>query len=245
MSAASATRTLTVVVPAYNEEANLAAAVAEIHAACRGRVADYEIVVVDDGSRDGTGALADALAAADPRVRALHNRPNRGLGGAYKAGVAAARHAHVMMVPGDNSHPAEGVTPIIDRIGEADIVIPYVTNPESRGFARRVVSRAYTLLHNALFRLRVPYYNGLVVHRTALLRSITIETDGFAYQSEALVKLLRGGASFVSVGVVIDEGPQHRSTAFRPKNVMRVGVAVLRLAADVYGPRGARTRRPA
>lgn len=227
-------RTLTVVVPAYNEEAHVADAVAEARKAVAGRVDDWEIVVVDDGSADSTPTIVDRLAADDPRVRAVHNRPNRGLGGAYKAGVAAARCAHVMMVPGDNAHPAAGIVPIVERIGEADIVVPYVTNAHTRPFARRVVSRAYTTLLNLLFGLRVPYYNGLVVHRTDLLRAITIETDSFAYQAEALVKLLRGGASFVAVGVVIDEGPSHSSTAFRPRNVARVCRTILRLVRDVH-----------
>jgi len=229
-----APRTLTVVVPAYNEEDHLAGAVAEVHKAAAGRLADYEIVVVNDRSTDGTGALADRLAASDERLRVVHNRENRGLGGAYKAGVAAARHAHVMMVPGDDAHPADGIAPIIDRIGEADIVIPFVTNTGIRRPSRRIVSRAFVLLMNGLFGLRIPYYNGLVVHRTDLLRTIRIETDSFAYQAEALVKLLRRGASWVAVGVPIAERPDQGSSAFRPRNVMRVGTTILRLLREEY-----------
>jgi glycosyltransferase involved in cell wall biosynthesis len=216
------------VVPCLNEEKNIAATIAEIRGAAA-KLQDYEIVVVDDGSTDRTGAIADEMSRADAHVRAVHNPRNLGFGGAYKVGVANARMPFAIMVPGDNNHPADGITPILDRLGEADIVIPYVSNPEVRGPARRLISGAFTGLLNVLFGLRVPYYNGLVLHRTDLLRLITIETDGFAYQSEALIKLLRRGATSTSVPVPVAQRGDHSTRAFRLKNVLRVLETILRL----------------
>src|SRR5881409_388427 len=81
---------LSVVIPMYNEEAYVERSVAAARAVLEGMGAEWEIVVVDDASTDGTGALADGLARSDPRVRVVHNPVNRRLGGALRAGYAAA-----------------------------------------------------------------------------------------------------------------------------------------------------------
>lgn len=215
------------VVPCYNEEANVAATVAEIVTAAGGAgLASYEIILVDDGSRDGTADAIRALAAARPQVQPVYNPRNLGLGGAYKVGVAAARGVRVMMIPGDNAHPAHGIVPILAAAGAADMVIPYVTNPEVRGPARRLASRGFVALMNGLFRLQVPYYNGLVVHRLDRLREIEIETDSFAYQAEAIAKLLKRGADYTTVGVEISAREHGGTKAFRISNLVNVARAL-------------------
>ena len=216
------------IVPALNEEKNIAGTVAEI---CRAAeiLDDYELVLVDDGSQDRTGEIIDNLAVSNPRVRALHNPKNLGMGGAYKVGIVQVRLPYVIMIPGDNCHPASSILAILGSVGEADVVIPYVKNTHVRTLARRVISTSYTRLLNTLFWLNVPYYNGVVLHRTDLVRNITIETDGFAYQAESLIKILRKGASSVSVPIVLSETGDRNSRAFRFKNIMTVGETIWRL----------------
>ena len=222
------------VVPCYNEAANLGGTVAEIEASARqAGLTSYEIVLVDDGSRDGTAEIVRELAATKPHVRPVINPRNLGLGGAYKAGVAAAGGQHVMMGPGDNAHPAHGITPIIAAAGTADMVIPYVTNPEVRNFPRRLASRGFVVVMNRLFGLRVPYYNGLVVHKLDRLREIEIETDSFAYQAEAIVKLLKRGADFAVVGVEINTREHGTTKAFRASNLIKVLRALMDLKRRV------------
>jgi glycosyltransferase involved in cell wall biosynthesis len=219
---------VTFVVPALNEERNIVDTIAEIRFAAE-NLDDYEIVVVNDGSTDRTGEISDSLAQQSADVRVIHNARNVGFGGAYKVGAAAARMPYVIMIPGDNNHPAPGITPILDRLGEADIVIPYVSNPQVRGVKRQLISNTYTFLLNTIFRLKVPYYNGLVLHRTDLLHTITIGTNGYAYQSEALIKLLRYGATSVAVPVALSEQGDQRTRAFKLRNVMRVAETIWRL----------------
>ena len=222
------------VVPCYNEAPNVSGTVEEIEKSAReAGLRSYEIVLVDDGSSDGTAGVIAGLAQSRPYVRSVVNRRNLGLGGAYKAGVAAASGVHVMMVPGDNAHPAHGISPIIAAADRADMVIPYVTNPEVRSFMRRLASRGFVVIMNTLFGLEVPYYNGLVVHRLDLLREIEIETDSFAYQAEAVVKLLRRGANFRTVGVEINTREHGNTKAFRVSNVINVLKALLDLKRRV------------
>jgi glycosyltransferase involved in cell wall biosynthesis len=221
--------TLTVIVPALDEEAHIADTVDEIRAGVEGRFDDWEILLFDDGSTDRTGAIMDELAAGDPRLRVTHNPRPRNLGGVYKQGVAAARCGYLVMIPGDNENPASAMIPIFDAVGEADIVLPYPENSAVRGPIRHGISKAYTRLFNVLFGLDVPYYNGTVVHRTDLVRSVEIETDSFAYQGEVLIKLLRRGASFVPVGIRIEPSVGRESKALRMKNVFGVGRALIGL----------------
>jgi glycosyltransferase involved in cell wall biosynthesis len=228
--------TLSVIMPALNEEAHLADAIDEATRAVEGRFSDWEILVFDDGSTDRTGAIADEIAAKNPRVRVTHNGSPKNLGGVYKQGVEMARFEYVVMVPGDNENPASSLVDALDAVGKAEIVLPYV-DKSNRSRFRSGVSRAYVGLMNTVFGLRVRYYNGTVIHRTENVRSIRIKTDSFAYQSEALIKLLRRGKSFVEVPVVIERASSKESKAFRPKNIYGVAAALVRLMIEVHGPR--------
>lgn len=211
------------IVPCYNESKNLADTIAELMIAAReANLAHYEIVVVDDCSTDNTLAVAKRLAADNSSIQVVANPVNLGYGGAYKNGVKHAHGVYAITIPGDNAHPANGISPILRRAGDADVIIPYVVNPEVRSELRRLISRTFTGIFNSLFGHHVPYYNGLVLYRTKLLRSIEIKTDGFAFQAEAITRLLTAGATYTTVGVEIAEHKHGGTTAFRLKNIYRV-----------------------
>jgi glycosyltransferase involved in cell wall biosynthesis len=209
--------------------------VREAVAAMRDRFGDYELLLFDDGSTDRTGKIMDELTAADPRhVRVTHNPTPRNLGGVYTQGIALARMDYVLMVPGDNENPGHALQAPFDAIGRADIVLPYPVNSDVRGAARHLVSRAYVGLLNRLFGLRVRYYNGTVIHRTANLKALPIKTSSFAYQAEILIKLLCAGKSFVEIPIRIDPPKEgRRSRAFRWRNMVQVGRTLGDLFVDL------------
>jgi dolichol-phosphate mannosyltransferase len=95
-------RSLSFVIPAYNEAANIGAAVREALAAGARHAPEFEVIVVDDGSADGTAEAAAEAAAGDPRVRVVRHPANRGVGEALKTGFAEARCDLVYWFPGDN-----------------------------------------------------------------------------------------------------------------------------------------------
>ncbi|HZV01573.1 MAG TPA: glycosyltransferase family 2 protein [Planctomycetota bacterium] len=237
--------TLSVVIPALNEERHVADAVRDVTFAIGERFADWELLLFDDGSTDRTGAIMDALAAVNPRVRVTHNPHPRNLGGVYKQGIALARFEYLLMVPGDNENPWHALIAPFDALGLADIVVPY-NKGSNRGWFRNLVSRSYTTLVNALFGLRLAYYNGTVIHRTENLKNLTVQTDSFAYQTEILIKLLRAGKSRVEVPVRIESRAGRRTKAFRWKNLVGVARALWGLVEEVYfSPRATRARRGA
>lgn len=221
---------LTFVVPCYNEAANIPVVISEIEAAASAiGTSTFEINIVDDCSTDDSAKIVGSLAAEKPYLKLIRNQKNLGFGGAYKEGVKAATGVYVIMVPGDNAHPRASLIPILRKAGEADIIIPFVINPQTRSWQRRAISWAFTRLMNTIFRLDVPYFNGTVLHKTDLLKTIDIRTNGFAYQAEALIRLLQSGATYLSVGVEIVEPRNKATTAFKPRNVYRVAHTIFRL----------------
>lgn len=220
---------ISVVIPAYNEAANLAAAVESACAAAEKHFRDYEILVIDDASTDGTGELADRLAAANPRVKVTHNAENKGFGYNYRLGARQAAMDYVGVLPGDNEITAESVDAIFALTGTADMVLPYHANAAERSLFRRALSGAFTALINLLFGHSLRYYNGPVIHRRELLASAPMTTDGFAYQAEILLHLLRRGHSYVETGMNIRSRQHGHSKALYPVNVWRVFSTVGRL----------------
>lgn len=227
-----------VVVPAYNEgELIRNTYLNVVEAIPAGKT--FEVLLINDASQDDTGAIADAIAAECEHCQALHNPRNLNLGGSYKRGVELARGEYVIMVPGDNSFPADSIRAMLEEAGKADIIIQYHANMDDyRAAYRTVISKSFTATMNLTFGLRLPYYNGIVLHRTDILRTIEIKTGGFFYQAEALVKLLKKGHSFEKKAVIVcehaHEHDERTPAAIKPKNIINVARDFLRLVKEIY-----------
>jgi len=220
---------ITFLVTALDEEEEIEATVKTIRGAQPERFGDYEILLVNDGSTDSTPAIMDRLAVEDSHVRVVHNPRNLGLGGAYKNGLRYARMQHVMWISGDNAETSDSIENITSHAGEAEIVIPVLVDQTGRPWLRRFTSRTFTFVVNTLFGLTIRYYNGAVLHRTDLVKSVDILTNSFAYQAEALIKLLRHGHSFVEVPYRSTTYDGAFSYAMRPRNLCLVCRALGRL----------------
>lgn len=225
--------TLSIVIPALNEEANISAAVSEVIKAVEGRCSEYELLLFNDGSRDRTGERMEQMAQRNSRIRVFHNAVPLNTGAVFQKGVSLARYEYVMMVPGDNENPSQALIGPMAAIGQADLIIAYTANPEVRPWVRRLISWTYQRLLNLLFGLRLKYYNGTSIYRTADLRRITIRSTSFAHLAERLIKLIRSGCSYVEVGIRIVPPSGRRSKAFRWKNLIGVSGSILKLFYEV------------
>ena len=217
------TPSLSIVIPAYNEADNILPTLENVTAAVSSLSLDAEILVVDDGSRDGTSDLVRAYAQRFPTVTLLVNERNMGFGWTYRRGVQAATRDHIVMVHGDNAWPADTLRRFFSHVGDADIIIGYTRDMwHSRPLARTLLSKTFTFAVNAITRRRLKYYNGLQIHRADVLKSLRIQSSGYGFQAEVLVKALRRTTTFVEVPMELTERVEGESKAFRVKNLVDV-----------------------
>jgi dolichol-phosphate mannosyltransferase len=227
---ASRSSSLTVFVPALNEERHIEASVGTILKALATTIDDYEVVIVDDGSTDATGSIIDRLAASKRYVRALHHSQRKGLGAAYVTAVEVATKSHFVFIPGDESWPHDSIVELFRNLGRADVVTSYATNPWARkgGLARRFISSGYTVVLNLLHGLNLQYYNGLTIYPIAYLRTNPIHTFGFGFASEALLQAIYRGMSYVEIALPIQELEGGISKAVTVKNIASVASTIVR-----------------
>ena len=224
---------ISVVIPVLNEVGSLEDAVTSVLIALGDRFGSYEVLIIDDGSSDGTGVIADRLASANPSIKVIHHRRNMGLGYSYRVGVEAASKEYIGWFPGDNEMELKTLEGMFDSIGQADIVLPYIVNPWDRASHRRFLSWAFIATMNLLFGLGLRSYNGLAIHRTELMRTAISKTSGYAFLAEVLVRLIRAGHTYVEVPNHYRPRESGRTKAFRGKNVASVVTTVLRLLWEV------------
>jgi glycosyltransferase involved in cell wall biosynthesis len=201
--------------PAHNEEANLAGLVAEALETLPGLADTFEIVVVDDGSRDATGRIADELAAASPGVvRAVHHPTNLGYGAALRSGFRAAEFEHVAFTDGDRQFHVVDVGRLIERMAEADrpdVVVGFRIK-RADPLVRTVYARLYRLANRVFFGLRVRDVDcACKLFRREALEGIGVESGGAFFSAELLIKLQAAGRTVAEVGV-----PHYPRTAGSP-----------------------------
>jgi glycosyltransferase involved in cell wall biosynthesis len=222
VNTSSPSRSISFLVTAMNEEALIATVVDQIEAVAAAHCSEHELILINDGSVDATGRIMDESAKQHAHMRVLHNESNLGLGASYRRGVQEARCEYVMLLCGDGGLPADSLPAILERVGDADIVIPFMTNlKEIKTRSRFYLSRAYTGLLNLFAGLKLRYYNGLAVHRVDAVRELDIKTDRFGFQGEILIKLIRQGHSYVEVGVKGAE-KANRSSALQLRNLLNM-----------------------
>lgn len=197
MSAAPA---LSVVLPAYNEEALLDGCVRQLHAALASLQVAAEIIIVNDGSRDRTKEIADRLAADLPGVIALH-QANQGIGGAFRAGTTRATGDYLILWPADMPAEPADLAPYTKQFGQADVIVGVREQRLGYNPLMRVNAWLYPKLVATLFGLRLRDVNWIHAYRRSLFTRITLTQRGIPMLVEALVRLRDLGASFVEVDV--------------------------------------------
>ena len=199
-----------IVVPTYNERDNVAAFVDAVLEVVR----DGQVLIVDDNSPDGTGILADALAAADQRVSVLHREEKAGLGAAYRAGfVEALRHPEclrVVQMDSDFSHAPQDLPRLLQALEAGSQLVlgsRYVPGGSTPGWSlrRRLISRVGSLVARGV--LLLPYHDltgGFKAWRRETLAEIDLESgyaQGYGFQVEMTWLAHRSGARITEVPI--------------------------------------------
>ena len=192
---------LSIVLPCFDEAPNVAAAVAEARSAAGAVAADYEIVVVDDGSSDDTRAVADALAVLDRGVRVVAHEVNRGYGAAVRSGIAATTADWVLLTDGDLQFDLGQLTRFVPLTADHDLVIGYRVGRADPA-VRRLAARAWNRLMRVSFGVRVRDVDcAFKLARGPAVRALALYSDGAMISTELLVRAARAQWRIAELGV--------------------------------------------
>lgn len=196
------TRGISIVLPAHNEEAVLADTLNHCVATLSEIAPDYEIIVVDDGSNDQTGAIAEEFAAANPRIRVVHNRPQRGYGGALIAGFEAMTRPLAFFMDADGQFDIRDLAELIALHEQGHRAVLGYRLKRQDSPLRKFNAWGWKLLVSTLFGLHVRDVDcAFKLYDTSLVRAVQVTADGAMVNTEMLVKLTRMGVPFVQAPV--------------------------------------------
>jgi glycosyltransferase involved in cell wall biosynthesis len=223
--------------PALNEEDNVAPIVEEALTILPLYADELEITVVDDGSSDRTGAIADELATKDPRVRVIHHGTRRGYGGAVRSGLQAATKPWVFFTDGDRQFALEDLALLIAASDGADAVVGFRrkrADPARRLFVAWVYNHLISALFGGGWRdvdCAFKLFRREVFDRVPLER---IHSNGAFFSPELLITLRRAGIRVRQVGVRHFPRTAHEPKGASPRVIMRAIRDLLRLRARLW-----------
>lgn len=250
----AAHETLTLFFPMWNEEEMIertVSAAREIgeELVLSGRIADYEILLVDDCSTDATGEIADRLAKDDEHLRVVHHAVNQKLGGSIRTGLAEATGDLVLYTDADmpfdltQLHKALRLAEIYD----ADIVSAYRHDRTGEGAKRALYSYVYNTLAKLLLRLKMRDVNfAFKLIRRRVLQHLELRSGGSFIDVELLAKSQRMGFHIIQFGVDYFPRARGTSTLSSPKVIVDIVREFIELYADIRRTRpvaGLSTRR--
>ena len=223
---------LTVVVPMFNEEAYLLRTVAAARRVLERMGGAHEIVLVDDGSTDRTGEIADGLAREDARVKVVHNGRNRGLGGSLRAGYAAATGDLILYTDADLPFDFDEVERAVRLLEyqQADVLSAYRFDRRLEGLQRHLYTSVYSALVRVLFGIKVRDVNfAFKLFRRALLERVHLQSEGSFIDAEFLIRCRRAGAHIIQIGVDYFPRTRGSSSLASPRVVGRILAEMFRL----------------
>lgn len=192
---------VSVFLPCHNEEGNVERVTAALDAELSKVAERHEIVVVDDGSRDHTGEIADRLAAANPHLKVVHHPVNRGYGAAVISGIRACHEPWVVLCDGDGQFEASDIERLAAKVPQYDVVVGNRTR-RADPLMRRINGKAWTVLMRLLLGIRISDIDcGLKLFRRDLLEGIELQAKGAMISAELMAQLAGRGAKICEVDV--------------------------------------------
>ena len=227
--------TLSLIMPAYNEAPTLEDAVRHALRAADALRAPYELVIVNDASRDDTGAVAEALRRRHAgTIRVVHNRINRRLGGAILRGIRLARAERCLVCYVDSPQNTTQMRAFLRASSErADIVAGYRTRRVGYSWWMRLASRAYWWMLRLLFHTRLRDLTWVCLYRKAIFKKLRIRFRWVTFFPEVLLKAERAGFRLAEVRCDMRPRTQGIATVSRPQVIVRAWWDTLRLWGEL------------
>jgi glycosyltransferase involved in cell wall biosynthesis len=225
---------ISAILPAFNEEENIATATMRMAAVLKSLpLSQWEVIIVDDGSTDRTGEIADQLASQDARIRVFHHPLNLGYAEALKTGFTNARYQLVFYTDSDNQFDFSELKNLLPLIEDADIVCGfriYRFDP----LTRLVLSWGFNLLVRIMFRIKIRDIDcAFKLFRREVFDKVKIESKKFFVDAEVLAKARYYGFRMVEIGVRHYPRPAGRSSV-RPSHIPSTLAELARMWFNIY-----------
>ncbi len=192
---------VSVFLPCHNEEGNIERVATALEAELPRITQQHEIVVVDDGSCDRTGEIADRLAATHPRLKVVHHAVNRGYGAAVISGIRACTQPWIVLCDGDGQFEVSDIARLAAKVPEYDVVVGHRTH-RADPLMRRVNGKAWTMLMRLLLGIRISDIDcGLKLFRREMLEGVDLQAKGAMISAELMAQLAGRGAKICEVEV--------------------------------------------
>lgn len=220
---------LSIFFPAFNEEANIARSVAEAEMAVKEITDTYEIIIINDGSSDGTREIAEWLAWKNPRVRVVHHETNKGYGAAVLSGVEAARFDYVFFTDADLQFDLRELANLTRYAGEYDAVLGYRARRRD-SFLRKLNAKGWNMLNHFFFGLKVDDIDcAFKLLDRKLVSGLNVQSRGAMVSAEMLIRLERAGATFKEVPVTHLPRKSGVQTGAHPKVIAKAFADMFRV----------------
>jgi len=191
--------------PIYNEIGLLANAVRQVHSHLARNFSDFEILLVESGSNDGSSEICDQLATELSDVRVIHEGARNGFGSALKLGYRSASKGAVCLVTADMPFPLQTLERAVPLLDQYECVLSYRTE-DPRAISRRIQSFVYNLLVKTVLGLRVRHVNSAFkLFRTEMIRTLPIETNGWFIDTEVIAAMQQRNVRFTEIPVPLIE----------------------------------------
>jgi len=234
---------ITFFVPCFNEETRIQGTLETIQEAMRTIHRSFEIIVVDDGCTDGTMSVVRSFSEKYPEmnIREHKNHKNLGLARSFVDAAFLGNGRYFRLVCGDNVEPVETMIRVLEKIGEADMILPYYPELPGKNASRLIVSKLFTFLVDLISGYQIKYYNGCGLYRRYDVMRWAPYNYGFGFQADLITTLLEEGASYKEIPVVgIHFNKGLKKSPLTLRNFLSTGytlfrIAVRRLRALIYG----------
>ena len=223
---------ISIVVPCFNEEANINLVLDELIIDLKSLKYQAEIIVINDGSTDDTYKIVNNYNSQ--YIKLINHTKNQGFGAAFWSGVNKSSGDYVIMVPGDGEARFRNIIYALQLIDHVDLIIPFFMNKNKRNFFRRLISFLFTKVINLTFGLSLNYTNGTIIYPKKELIKINSKSKGFLFQVEILVKLIKSGLIYAEVPVKLNSRISGKSKAIKFKTFINVCFDYLVLINDIY-----------
>lgn len=194
---------VSVVTPVFNEEQIIESAVRTNLKLLRQFNCDFEILLVNDGSKDNSAQIIDRCFSSAPEIKIIHKAVNEGFGGAVKSGITGAKKEFILCIPADSPLTPEVLTAFAEAAGKADIIVSYRLERLGYSWRMKLNSKVFHFLVSRLFDIQLRDFNWIHMYHRRIFgdNGIKISSKGLFMLAEALIDARRKGFSFYEIPV--------------------------------------------